>query len=117
MKQRAKKILVVDDEPTIRQLFDLLLSDAGYEVVTAEDGASAIQKAQSSVFDLVFLDLLLPDKPGSQIYIELKRLNPPPLVCIITAMDEQRFGEYTRAIEIGNGDQFLRKPIGRAEIL
>ena len=115
-----KRILVVDDEPTIRQVFDLTLSDAGYAVTAVGDGNSALSAVTSQCFDLIFLDILLPDAHGSEILAKLKQLTPTSIVCVVTAMtasDYQRIEDYTKLIKMGIKDKLLRKPLSPEEIV
>jgi two-component system OmpR family response regulator len=116
----AKRVLVVDDEPSIRQLFELVLGEAGYEVVTAGDGAAAVARAREQPVDVVFLDIQLPDAHGSEVFAQLKELRPPPVVCVLTAMtasDHDRLDDYVRLIRLGAEDLLLRKPLYKEDIL
>ncbi len=68
----VKKILVVDDEPDARELFlDMLSSEPAYEVSTAVDGVDALAKAEATKFDLILLDIVMPNKDGVQTLTEL----------------------------------------------
>ena len=116
----AKRILVVDDEPSIRKLFELVLGERGYEVVTVEDGASALARAREQPFHLIFLDVLLRQEPGSAVFTQLKQLTPPPIVCVVTAMtssDYARLEDFVRLIRLGVKDLVLRKPLFKEEII
>lgn len=71
-----KKILVVDDEPDARVLFqDMLTDGTEYEVSTAADGEEALAKAEATKFDLILLDIIMPNKDGIQTLTEIKN-NP-----------------------------------------
>lgn len=74
MNQNAgKKILVVDDEPNVRDYLRTLLEDAGFTVTTAEDGEAAMAIIRQSRPDLISLDLVMPRKTGHRLLLELKR--------------------------------------------
>ena len=66
-KGPKQKVLVVDDEPDTLELIGFNLKSAGYEVVTASDGAEALRKARSTAPDLVILDLMLPEIDGLHV--------------------------------------------------
>jgi two-component system response regulator PilR (NtrC family) len=81
---RAPRILVIDDEPDIRDLMDMLLSSAGYEVSTAEDGAGAIERAKREAFDLAVTDLRMPGMSGIDTMAALKRIDPNLPVIVLS---------------------------------
>ncbi|MGC8989472.1 MAG: response regulator, partial [Verrucomicrobiia bacterium] len=62
-----EKILVVDDEPDAVELIEFSLKQAGYDVITAADGAEAVRKAQSFLPSLIVLDLMLPEIDGLEV--------------------------------------------------
>lgn len=67
-----KRILVVDDSQSVRQLVTIILEDAGYQVAEAADGAQAIEVARESGFDLVLTDLNMPHVDGISLIRELR---------------------------------------------
>ncbi|HPU55188.1 MAG TPA: response regulator, partial [Verrucomicrobiota bacterium] len=67
------KILVVDDEPEMVELVELNLRQAGYQVITASDGAEALTKARSDPPDLIVLDLMIPEVGGLDVCRILRR--------------------------------------------
>jgi len=82
-----QKILVVDDEPEAVELIEFNLKQAGYDVVTAADGAEAIRKARSTSPALVVLDLMLPEIDGLEV-CKLLRHDPATLgipIIMVTA--------------------------------
>src|SRR5688500_3110404 len=66
-KKNKKRILIVDDEPDTIELLEFNLKSAGYDIVTAADGAEALRKARSADPDLIILDLMLPEIDGLQV--------------------------------------------------
>ena len=102
-----KRILVVDDEPTIRELVADALREAGYQVYLAANGAEALQLMQGHAPDAIVLDLMMPFLDGSG-FVELKRLNPRFAaipVLVVTAA----YGAYAAAERLG-ADACLSKP-------
>ena len=106
-------VLVVDDDPSVREVVAGALRDDGYDVRTAADGMSAIALAEEETPDLVVLDLRLPDVNGVHI---VSRLRPdfsgPILIC--SGVREER--ARVRALDAG-ADGFMLKPFGVAELL
>ncbi|MCG6987042.1 MAG: response regulator [Gemmatimonadetes bacterium] len=85
---RAKRVLIVDDEPDVIGYLEMLLNDAGYETFTAGDGTTALEMARRERPDLVTLDISMPRASGTRFYKEVKKdpeLAPIPVV-IVTAV-------------------------------
>lgn len=86
MDNQVKRILVVEDDQFLRELYQELLAGEGYLVDVAVDGAIALQKIQEGGFDLVLLDIMLPKMDGMNVLRTLKRSPPKkangPIVCL-----------------------------------
>lgn len=80
-----RRILIVDDEATIRTLLVDVLTDPGYQLETANNGAEAIEKLEREHFDLVVTDMVMPNANGLDVLLASKRLDPDRPVVIITA--------------------------------
>lgn len=81
----SKRILVVDDEPGIRQATAMLLSFDGHQVQTAESGEEALQKYVPGAFDLVVTDYSMPGMKGDELALALKKLSPTVPILLLTA--------------------------------
>ena len=78
-------VLVVDDEEVIRDVLSSLLLREGHRVREASTGAAALAAAEEEAFDVVLLDLMLPDRPGMDVLREIKRRDPAAVVVVVTA--------------------------------
>ena len=78
-------VLVVDDLKSIRLTLGGILEDEGYNVVLAEDGYQAIEAANQTPFDLIFMDIKMPGINGVQTFREIKKINPQAVVIMMTA--------------------------------
>ena len=108
-----KTILVVDDDPTIRDVLERYLQREGFAVLTAADGQTALQKADSERPDLVVLDLMLPHVDGWEICRRLRAESTVP-VLMLTARGE----EYERILGLGLGaDDYVTKPFSPGEVV
>lgn len=108
------KILVIDDEKNIRDIFSLLLEEKGYLVETAETGEGGLSKARKFSPDTILLDMNLPDLSGIEVLSRIKKFLPQAEVIIITA-----FGTVKSAVEatkLGAYD-YLEKPVDNEELL
>jgi DNA-binding NtrC family response regulator len=108
------KILIIDDEKSIRDVFSLLLEERGFIVGTAENTEAGLDKARKFLPDIILLDMNLPDKSGIEVLPEIKENHPQTEVIIITA-----FGTIKNAVEatkLGAYD-YLEKPVDNEELL
>lgn len=108
------KILIIDDEKNIREIFSLLLEEQGYAVQEAKNGTEGLKKTQAFFPDVVLLDMNLPDLSGIEVLAKIKESLPACEVIIITA-----FGTIKTAVEatkLGAYD-YLEKPIDNDELL
>ncbi|ALS00573.1 two-component system response regulator [Enterococcus silesiacus] len=109
-----KKVLVVDDEPSIVTLLTFNLEKDGYEVMTAVDGAVGYELALSNQFDFIILDVMLPNMDGLEITKSLRREKIDTPILILTAKDDQV--DKIIGLEIG-ADDYLTKPFSPREVL
>lgn len=72
MSDSAKKILIIEDEFFIRDLYERYLTKNGYQVITAVDGEDGVNKAKSQAVDLILLDIMMPKKTGLEVLHELR---------------------------------------------
>jgi CheY-like chemotaxis protein len=91
-----KKIMVVDDEANIRELYREELEDMGYEVAAFADGAQALAAMEATKFDLVTLDMRMPDMDGIETLRKMKEKDSSLPVIICTAYEEYKhdFGSW-----------------------
>jgi len=85
--QVKKRVLVVDDDRTLRHALITLLEEAGFSATPAGDGAAALLRIHEGAFDLVILDLGLPRIGGLDVLSEIQKLESPPKVIVVTADD------------------------------
>src|SRR5262245_39296559 len=104
------RILVVDDEPAIRDTMRMILEYDGYDVVLAATGQEALQLAERDNPDLVFLDVKMPGMDGLEVLGRLKATNETLPVVIVSA-----HGSTTTALEAGRlgAFRFIEKPLSK----
>jgi DNA-binding response OmpR family regulator len=81
----ASRILVVDDEPGIRFSLKEMLEREGYDVVTADDGAAALERVAAEEFDLALIDLIMPEVGGMEVLAALREQSPDTVAIVLTA--------------------------------
>ena len=107
-------ILVVDDEAEIREGLELLLSSEGYGVSSAETGDAGLAKLEEQPFDLLLLDVSLPDRNGLELLREIRRRDPYLSVVLITAYASI---EMARAAFKSGAQDYITKPWSNDELL
>jgi excisionase family DNA binding protein len=101
-------VLVVDDDVALQALFKLFLKRANLARLVVGSGAEAIAVAKTRKFDLVFLDLNLPDIPGDEVYLQLKALHPDLPIVIVTGYPD---GEILSRILSTGPVTVMKKPL------
>ncbi len=109
-----KKILIIEDEPNIRELVRYNLKTNGYECVSAEDGIMGITMVHREKPDLVLLDIMLPEKSGFDICRELREEGNNTPIIMMTAKTEE--SDKVLGLEYG-ADDYISKPFGIREML
>jgi len=111
---RTLRVLVVDDEEIIRDVLETLLEREGYDVTAVESASEALSAFEADPYDLVLLDLMLPDRPGLEVLREVRRRDPDAVVVIVTA-----YSSIEGAIEAMREGAFhyIPKPFQNQEVL
>lgn len=106
----SKKVLIVDDENTVRSLLKIFLTKSGFELDFAEDGVQAIDKIGSFDPDVVILDTNMPNKNGLEVCREVKQKDParPKIIFHTGSLEEYR----DKAIEAGADATFAKTGMG-----
>jgi two-component system chemotaxis response regulator CheY len=111
-----KKILAVDDSPSIRQMVKLTLSKAGYEVTEANDGADGLRKAQTNLVDMVVTDLNMPVMNGLGLIRELRKLSAyrgVPILFLTTESDP----EMKKRAKAAGATGWITKPFQQDQLV
>ncbi len=110
------KILVVDDEPDAVELIEFNLRNAGFEVITAADGAEALRKARATLPDLILLDVMLPEVDGLAVCKLLR--HDPNTTAIPIIMLTAKAAEIDRVVGLELGaDDYVTKPFSPRELV
>jgi phosphate regulon transcriptional regulator PhoB len=110
------KILVVDDEPDAVELIEFNLKSAGFEVVSANDGAEAVQKAKNLQPELIILDVMLPEMDGMEVCKTLRRNPDTAKIPIIMLTAKAAEIDRVLGLELG-ADDYVTKPFSPRELV
>lgn len=111
----GKKVLVVDDSPTELRLVTSALNGKGYNIITASDGAEAMQKAMKEHPDLIVLDVVMPGKDGFQVCRELKKSPDTKDIKIVMLTSKNQVTDRFWGMKQG-ADVYLTKPFKEEEL-
>jgi len=110
----SARILLIDDEESIRRTVSITLEHAGYVVDTAENGKQAIAKAEANFYNLALIDIRLPDMEGTELLTALQETTPKMVKIILTGYPALQ--NAVKAINKGV-DYYLIKPVNTDELL
>ena len=111
MADRSARILLVDDEQSIQTLLSYPLRKDGYEVVQATDGREALDRFAEQPFDLVVLDVMLPQLDGLEVCRRLRARSAVPIIMLTAKIDET---DKVLGLELG-ADDYITKPFSMRE--
>jgi len=114
---KKKKVLIIDDEPDVNMVLKMVLHRNGFSADSYDDPILALKNFKAGSYDLLLLDIKMPEMDGFHLYKEMKRIDNKIKVCFLTAseMYDERFREEEWcAID---KDLFVRKPIENEELI
>jgi len=114
MENQSKKILVVDDDKSILNIFTRILQKQGYSLDTAETGKEAMEKLQTRKYDLALIDIKLPDTNGSDLIANMHAAHPNMIKIAITGFPSLE--DATKVIDRG-AVAYLVKPVKPEELI
>jgi len=107
------RILLVEDDPSIREVTAMGLGAAGFEIVTAADGVEGLDRFKAEAFDLVLLDVMLPRLDGYEVCRQIRRTSTIPVVMLTARADTM---DVVVGLEAG-ADDYVRKPFEVPELV
>ena len=110
-----KRILVIDDEESIRNYLREILEKAGYTVMDCEDGDKGIEMFLDDDFDIVLTDIAMPKKDGVEVLIEMKKVSPSTRIIAMSGV-----AECDKLLEVANiykADATIKKPFEKEDVL
>ena len=114
MRMKGKRILVVEDDPSIQRILRKNLIAAGYEVLAAIDGTQAVEMTRLHQPDLILLDICLPgDIDGVDVCVQVRKFTQTPIIVLSAVTEEKR-----KVLALDKGaDDYLTKPFSNDELL
>jgi len=112
-----KKLLIVDDEEDITRYFKIALERAGFTVDVFNDPMKSLINYKAGIYDLILLDIRMPQMSGFELYDRIKEIDNKANVCFITAFEEYYDEFKKRFPHSEKTDWFIRKPIGIDDLI
>ena len=109
------KIMIVDDEPDMREMVDLMMRKEGFETEIAEDGSDFLDKIDSFDPDVVTLDVMMPGPTTEEILKKLKKKKSNPKVILLTVVRYDR--DEKKIFEQGNVVDYIKKPFNVDDLI
>jgi two-component system, OmpR family, response regulator ChvI len=113
---KTVRLLIVDDEPDITASLKIGLERAGFEVETFNQPNEAIEHFRPNFYDMVFLDIRMPEMSGFELYRQLRLKDKEVPIAFLTAFDVYQ-SEFQKMFPDMKVDKLLRKPIGIGELI
>jgi CheY-like chemotaxis protein len=116
--QKSNRILIVDDEPDVCEVLKKVLEKNRFTADSFSDPLLALENFRPRSYDLLLLDIKMPDMDGFRLYQEMKKMDSRVKVCFLTA-SEMYYERYRKEEEFAalDKDLFLRKPIQNEEVI
>ena len=112
-----KRIMVVDDEPDLISILEVVLEENGFEVDTYDDPIIALKSYRAGVYDLLILDIKMPKMDGFELYDEIKKIDNKIKVCFLTASEMYYKNSRREKYCSLDKDLFIQKPIANEDLV
>ena len=113
----TKKIMVVDDETDVISVLEIVLEENGFEVDTFEDPIVALKSYRAGVYDLLILDIKMPEMDGFELYDRIKKIDDNAKVCFLTASEMYYKNSRKEKYCSLDKDLLIQKPIANEDLV
>jgi DNA-binding response OmpR family regulator len=113
-----KRVLLVDDEPDLNLTIKIILEENGFKVDSFTDPLVALEnfKEEEGMYELLILDMKMPNMNGFELYRQIRKIDDKVKVCFLTA-SEMYYGVYTEIFNSLDAEYFIQKPIDNEELV
>jgi DNA-binding response OmpR family regulator len=112
-----KRILLVDDEYDINLTIKVVLEENGFKVDSFTDASQALQNFRNGLYDLVILDVIMPETDGFSLYEKIKKLDNKVIICFLTATNDTYYEILKKNYPNINENCIIHKPVGNESLL
>lgn len=111
------RILIIEDDNEVREYLESVISRAGYDVASAENGKEGVDLFQGQPADLVVTDIIMPEKDGIETIMDLRRVNPELKVIAISGGGRSEPENYLHSARLLGAHRTMKKPFTNQEML
>ena len=112
-----KRILLVDDEYDISLTIKIVLEENGFKVDSFTDASQALQNFRNGLYDLVIIDVIMPEMDGFILYEKLKKLDNKVIICFLTATNDTYYEILKKNYPTINENRIIHKPVDNESLL
>lgn len=110
-------IFLIEDDPLVREAFELILASDGHRVSSAADGASGLRQIEQGRYDLVITDIMMPEKDGVEVINALRKSHRDLPIIAVSGGARGSATDYLHIAKVLGAVEVLSKPIGAKELL
>ncbi len=114
---RKKRVMLVDDEIDVISVLKIVLEDNGFQVDPFEDPLYALRNYKTGLYDLLILDIKMPEMDGFELYDEIKKIDDKVKVCFLTASEMYYSKSRKEKYSLIDKDLFIQKPIENEDLV
>jgi CheY-like chemotaxis protein len=114
---RKKRVMLVDDEIDVISVLKIVLEDNGFQVDPFEDPLYALRNYKTGLYDLLILDIKMPEMDGFELYDEIKKIDNKVKVCFLTASEMYYSKSRKEKYSLIDKDLFIQKPIENEDLV
>jgi DNA-binding response OmpR family regulator len=111
------RILVIDDDDDVRAMLCLTLTQAGHTAIEARNGKEGLQQFTHANADLVITDIVMPEKEGLEVLMELRKKQPPVKIIAISGGGRQSTADYLHVAKLMGASKVLSKPFSNEALM
>jgi YesN/AraC family two-component response regulator len=111
------RILLIDDDETVRTILYLTLVHAGHEVIEARNGREGLEKFRQDVVDLVITDIVMPEKEGFEVLMKIRKKNPTLKIIAISGGGLHNAAHYLQTAKLLGAAKVLAKPFSNETLM
>jgi CheY-like chemotaxis protein len=112
-----RRLMIVDDEPDVISMLEIVLEENGFNVDSFIDPTSALKNYKPGVYDLLILDIKMPKMDGFELYDEIKKIDDSAKVCFLTASEMYYKASRKEKYCSLDKDLFIQKPIANEDLV
>jgi CheY-like chemotaxis protein len=113
----AKKVMIVDDEPDVISVLEIVLNENGFEVDSFTDPTAALKNYRAGIYDLLILDIKMPKMDGFELYDQIRKIDDNAKVCFLTASEMYYKNSRVEKYCSLDKDLFIQKPIANEDLI